>query len=208
MAGEGARMSSRHQTLLAVLLGVGAGGCLGRAETISLDAAVGWKSVASDAAISDRPRALPTDSASADLGRARPDGPVTRLPACGGTVTATGTTPDGSFSAQYVFVSFNCNLLSVDIAESNLADSASLHIPLDTNPQTVWLGETTPVATYTSSGMTAQYSIGAVVDVTQAPRALYEGDAGPTPVMGSFKIETNWFSFSGTFSSQICSEVV
>lgn len=40
-------MSSRHQVLLAVLLGVGTGGCRGRSETISRDAAIRTSAAAS-----------------------------------------------------------------------------------------------------------------------------------------------------------------
>ena len=82
MAGAGERMSSRHQTLLAVLLGVGAGGCLGPSETISRDGAVGWKSVASDAAISDstaRPPDRQRERGSGPRPAGRPRHPASRL---------------------------------------------------------------------------------------------------------------------------------
>lgn len=163
-------------------------------------AACGGRSLQHDATSNDPP---------AEAGRGQP-----RDTACGGTVQATGSTPNGSFDANYIsaiLIRGDCTGFFVEVAETSRSDSDAffLHPPVGSSGS--YLGTSTGTASYqtTSGSMRGASEVMATVTVTGFPdppptNASDLADGGSDVVTGSFSIETPGFSLAGTFSTPIC----
>lgn len=153
-----------------------------------------------------------TSDAASDMGNFADGSRAPRVAACGGSVQANGTTPNGPFSAQYVFVSLSlCSeQLSISIASSSSVDSDMFKMVSIPNSQTnSYLGASTPATTYVAAGANDKVeSVPAQLNITAFPPTLVQDqDGGMDPVTGSFSIETTGFSITGTFSSPLCATV-
>jgi hypothetical protein len=197
---------ARRGLALVFLVGLGVAACSGSSATSIRDAALDGRPVDYSDGHSD--------GRSSELGLVQPDSSNAALPSpCGGTVQTTGTTPSGSFSAQYVFASYaTCgDVLLVDIAESGSNDSDLIRILLSRNSQTSsFLGATTTAnVTYVNPGGTGtEESLPAEVNITSFPPTISgDQDGGLDPVTGSFSIDTGGFSITGSFSSPLCAVV-
>src|SRR5579863_4574403 len=142
-----------------------------------------------DAAVDRQPKLDGFNDLTSDLGSTQTDGSHLPLPAaCGGTVQVTGTTPYGSFSAQYVDVSLTpCGgELDIVIAQSDISDSARLDFRLI--PQsTTHLGTSMVAAMYAPpGGAGTTQSVPAQVTITAfTPTLVMDQDGGRDPVTGS-----------------------
>ena len=188
---------------LAVLLlaGIGVMGCGGSSVASGRDATTDGRPV-------DHTADRHTDDGASDLVISHPDGATPLPAACGGTVQASGTTPSGSFSAQYVYLSLAlcADELLIAVAPSDSYDSDMIEIRVLPDPQTdSHVGTSTVTATYVAAGTGAQESVPVQVTITAFPPTVVpDQDGGLDPVTGSFSIDSSGFSISGTFSSSLC----
>ena len=189
---------------LLFVVGLGATGCGGSSAGSGRDATTDGRPL-------DHTADRHAGDLASDVAITHPDGATPLPPACGGTVQATGTTPYGSFSAQYVYVSLAlcAEELLIAVAPSDSYDSDMIEIRVLPDPQThSHLGTSTVTATYLVAGTGAQQSVPAQVTITAfPPTVLIDQDGGLDPVAGSFSIDTTGFSISGTFSSSLCAVV-
>lgn len=131
-------------------------------------------------------------------------------PPCGGTVEATGTTPAGTFTASTIWAKYYpCGVditlvvrdtggLSLQlVSRVQLADGGA-DLVVQTDMAKVKLSAPAPSSsTWTTSG--------AITISSGNNPGLYDYDAGTRPgVAGTFTLNTDGFSLSGSFSTPYC----
>jgi hypothetical protein len=159
------------------------------------------------------------DAAYADARRAdaRPAEDVTglaRSPSCGGTVKASGTTPDGPFTAVDIRIDRcdgDCAPLVVSIATSSTWTGRRLTLFPRPNANGSYLGALATQVLLDNVDGGPPLTLASMVAIVAADPENLTGDAGSvqaTPfgaVTGTFEVHDRGVDISGTFSSPVCS---
>jgi hypothetical protein len=145
----------------------------------------------------------------ADVGtsdQASGDAQVATPPSCGGSVDATGQSPDGPFVGSVVYVSFTdtCQAIFVSVYDVSQPLWSSFDMALPTGAEAgmdLNLNGTTVDVVF--GGAALQTS--AVVDVTASdPFAAPDAGGSWGSVQGTFSLSLDGFSITGSFSSPYC----
>ena len=137
-----------------------------------------------------------------------------RRTTCGGTVTTSGTAlrgpmvQPGIFTASYVYAKYSfgdgCDNVYVTIADGAFEDGTSLAFGLAPDPNSgSYVGTTTPTVSVAVRPGTYRTVEGSIVEITEFVPPSFV-DSGVAHVVGTFKINADEISVSGTFQTPIC----
>jgi len=123
---------------------------------------------------------------------------------CGGTATATGTSPVGAFSAGLVGVSYHCGNVVVEVTDASGFARLALVFPFSAGA----IGERNAAVTFNGPPRgdvlvqaTGQVTIAAISDPSPTSDA---GSSAWGMVEGTFSITSDCLSITGSFASPYC----
>jgi hypothetical protein len=130
---------------------------------------------------------------------------------CGGTITASGTTPSGPFTAESVSVVYDCGnriVVSAGDAAHGLVIVASAALSLADGGMQVVAGDLAATGELDSLGSSAVLArTSGTLTVTAADYLAADAGVGGQAT-GSFSFMQDGFSLTGQFSSPYCRHVV